>query len=96
MSSPSLSLKDLEELYSLRILVTLLAKKKMYRSALYQALTRSIRPVISRVNHLVAVGLIKETAPGIPPFYKELELTPKGVEVAKLVVEIEKVLRRQD
>lgn len=33
---------------------------------------------------------------GIPPFYKELELTPKGVEVAKLVVEIEKVLRRQD
>lgn len=67
----------------------------MYRSSLYKEL-ESIRPVMARINHLVAVGLIKETAPGIPPFYKELELTPKGVEVAKLVVEIEKVLRKQD
>ena len=28
--------------------------------------------------------------------YKELELTSKGVEVAKLLVEVEKVLRKQD
>jgi len=95
MSSP-LTLRDIEELYSLRVLTTLLARKKMYRSLLYQAISKSFRPVMARVNHLVAVGLIKETAPGVPPFYKELELTPKGVEVAKLVVEIEKVLRRQD
>jgi DNA-binding HxlR family transcriptional regulator len=90
MPSPS-SLRAIEEVYSLRILVTLLAEKKMYRSSLYQSLG-AIRPVMSRLNHLIEVGLVKEIISEVPPFKKEVELTPQGMEVAKLLVHIEKIL----
>jgi DNA-binding HxlR family transcriptional regulator len=84
-------LREIEEIYSLRILVTLLTKKKMYRSALYQSLG-AIRPVMSRLDQLIKAELVKETIAKVPPFKKELELTRKGVLVARMLVQIEEIL----
>lgn len=47
---------------------------------------------MKRVNELIVLGLIKETITEGAPFTKHVELTEKGKQVAKHVVEIEKML----
>jgi DNA-binding MarR family transcriptional regulator len=47
---------------------------------------------MKRVNELIAMGLIKETINESAPFTKHVELSEKGRQVAKHVVEIQKIL----
>lgn len=86
------NLAVLEQLYALRIVVTLLKDGPMFKSVLYSKLSKSTNAPQSRVKDLVAAGLIKEKRSRFAPYSITLELTEKGKKVAELVTRIEKLL----
>lgn len=85
-------LTTLEQRHALRLLSCLHANGKSQRTALYSCISRTTTAPMKRVNELIVLGLIKETITEGAPFTKHVELTEKGKQVAKHVVEIEKML----
>lgn len=64
----------------------------MFRSILYNKVSKSTTTPMQRVNRLIEVGLLKETVSEFPPVSKTISLTDKGREVAKRVAEIEELI----
>jgi DNA-binding HxlR family transcriptional regulator len=86
------NLSGLEERHALNLLSCLYANGRFQRSALYSCIARTTTAPMKRVNELIAMGLIKETITESAPFTKHVELSEKGRQVAKHVVEIQKIL----
>lgn len=82
----------LENVYSLRILAVLFNEGPMFRSILYNKVSKSTVAPKARVDELLEAGLLTEDVSQFPPLSKRIGLTEKGRKVAELVVEMEKVL----
>jgi len=82
----------LEQRHALKLLLCLHANGKFKRYTLYNCVSNTTTAPMKRVNEFIALGLIKETITEGLPFTKHVELTEKGKQVAKHVVEIEKIL----
>ena len=85
-------LSELEATYALRILATLHKEGKMFRSILYNKVSKSTKAPQLRVDTLIQIGLIDEAVSELAPFSKTVSLTEKGRKVAEKVAEIEEVL----
>jgi DNA-binding HxlR family transcriptional regulator len=86
----------LEERHALKLLYFLYNNGRSQRSSLYGAISRTTTAPMKRVNELIALGLVKETAMENAPFTKNVELTEKGKQVAKHVVEIERIFSEEN
>jgi len=86
----------LEERHALRLLCFLYNNGRSQRSSLYGAISRTTTAPMKRVNELIALGLVKETAMEYAPFTKNVELTERGRQVAKHVVEIERIFSEEN
>lgn len=82
----------LENVYSLRILAVLFNEGPMFRSILYNKVSKSTVAPKARVDELLEAGLLTEDVSQFPLLSKRIGLTEKGRKVAELVVEMEKVL----
>lgn len=81
----------LEERHALRLLYFLYKNGRSQRSSLYGAISRTTTAPMKRVNELIAIGLITESAMVTAPFTKNVELTERGKKVARHIVEIEEI-----
>jgi len=95
MQTAKSPLNYLEHPYSLRILTTIYREGKILRSILYNKLSKSITPLVRRVNELIELGLIHEELSEFAPISKTLSLTEKGKKVAERVIEIEEILMEE-
>jgi DNA-binding HxlR family transcriptional regulator len=86
----------LEERHALRLLYFLYNNGRSQRSNLYGAISRTTTAPMKRVNELIALGLVKEIAMENAPFTKNVELTERGRQVAKHVVEIERIFSAEN
>jgi DNA-binding HxlR family transcriptional regulator len=84
-------LASLEERHALRLLFHLYNNGRSQRSSLYNAISKTTTAPMKRVNELIELGLVKEIAMESAPFAKNVELTEKGRQVAKHIVEIDKI-----
>jgi len=65
----------------------------MFRSILYNKISKSTIPLVRRVEELKSLGLIHEELSEFAPLSKTVSLTEKGRRVAEKVAEIEEILR---
>ncbi|MDH7509376.1 MAG: hypothetical protein QHH00_08330 [Methanomassiliicoccales archaeon] len=89
-------LEILENTYALRILVVLKRKGPLFRSILYNLISKSTGAPRIRVDELIEAGLLEEKISTVPPFTKTVSLTEKGKKVAEKVAEIEEILREEE
>jgi DNA-binding HxlR family transcriptional regulator len=89
-------LEVLEERHALKLLYFLYNNGRSQRSSLYGAISRTTTAPMKRVNELIAIGLVKETTMETAPFTKNVELTERGKEVARHVVEIERIFSTEN
>lgn len=82
----------LESAYALRILAVLYNEGDMFRSILYNRVSKSTVAPKARVDELIQAGLLTEEVSQFPPLSKRIGLTEKGGKIAELVAEMEKVL----
>jgi DNA-binding MarR family transcriptional regulator len=85
-------LEYLEERHALKLLACLYQNGRSQRSNLYSAISKTTTAPMKRINELIALGLVKETASEGAPFTKNVELTEAGRRIAKHVVDIQKLL----
>jgi len=64
----------------------------MFRSILYNKVSKSTTTPMQRVNRLIEIGLLEETLSDFPPVSKTISLSEKGRKVAEKVAEIEELL----
>jgi DNA-binding HxlR family transcriptional regulator len=85
-------LKQIQDGYSVRILIYLLESGKSNRTSLYRLAANSANTAIRKLEVLINFGLVSEVEEPLPPKRKWVELTPKGRQVAEKLAEIEKIL----
>lgn len=77
----------------MRIIAVLKRKGPMFRSILYNTISKSTGAPRSRVDDLIRIGILEEKLSETAPFSKTVSLTEKGHRIAEKVVEIEEILR---
>ena len=82
----------LEETHSLKILLILGANGRMVKGELAARVAKGTVSVQSRIESLVAEGLVTETQEKTKPFRKYIELTEKGERASEHIAEIEKIM----
>ena len=82
----------MENVYTLRILAVLYKDGPVFRSILYNKVSKSTVAPKARVDELLEAGLLTEEVSQFPPLSKRIGLTPKGRKIAELVAEMEKIL----
>jgi len=79
----------------LRIIAVLKRKGPMFRSILYNTISKSTGAPRARVDDLIKIGILEEKVSETAPLSKTVYLTEKGKKVAEKVIEIEEMLREE-
>ena len=82
----------LEETHALKILLILNFEGKMVKGDLAACVAKGTVAVQSRVESLLAEGLITETLEKTKPFRKYIELTERGRKISNHLIEIENLM----
>ena len=92
MAIENSKLEVIENIYSLRILALLFREGSMFRSIIYNRVSKSTNAPKARIDSLLEAGLLTEDVSQFPPLSKRIGLTDKGRRVAEHVAAIEQIL----